>query len=66
MHKPSARRLQRIQGDTRRIDLGAPLPYPWRERAKPLGGRVADHFVGYFIVLCCVVLCVVFFVVSDF
>ncbi len=38
--------------------LWAPLTYPWRERAKPLGGRAAAAHVG-----CCVfcVLCVVVF-----
>jgi hypothetical protein len=37
VRKPSNRRLQRTHGETRRQDLGAPLPYPWREKAKPLG-----------------------------
>jgi hypothetical protein len=47
-------------GDVWRQDLGAPLPYHWRERAKLLEGRVAVAVahVG-FCVLCCVVLCVV-------
>jgi hypothetical protein len=31
--------------------LGVPLPYPWRERAKPLEGRVAGAHFG-----CCVLL----------
>ncbi len=40
-HKPATRRLLWTHGESRRQDLGAPLPYPWRERAKLLEGRVA-------------------------
>jgi hypothetical protein len=45
-------------GEARRQDLGAPLPYQWRERAKPLEGMVAAAVahVGC-CVLCCVVCC---------
>jgi hypothetical protein len=39
--EPATRRLLWTHGEMRRQDLGAPLPYPWRERAKPLEGRVA-------------------------
>jgi hypothetical protein len=38
--KPATGRLLWTHGESRRQDLGAPLPYPWRERAKPLEGRV--------------------------
>jgi hypothetical protein len=38
--KPATGRLLLTHGESRRQDLGAPLPYPWRERAKPLEGRV--------------------------
>jgi hypothetical protein len=38
--KPATWRLLWIHGELRRQDLGAPLPYPWRERAKLLEGRV--------------------------
>jgi hypothetical protein len=31
-HKPSAGRLQWIYREQQQDDLGAPLPYPWRER----------------------------------
>jgi len=56
---PDSTRLIRTIGyhrEPRHHDLGPPLPYPGRERAKPLEGRTAaDH------VSCCVffVLCVV-------
>ncbi len=39
--KPATRRLLWTHGESRHQDLGAPLPYPWIERAKPLEGRVA-------------------------
>jgi hypothetical protein len=39
--KPATGRLLWTHGESRRQDLGAPVPYPWRERAKPLKGRVA-------------------------
>jgi hypothetical protein len=39
--KPATGRLLWTHGESRRQDLGAPLPYPWRERTKPLEGRVA-------------------------
>ena len=47
-----------LMGEARRQDLGVPLPYQWRERAKLLEGRVAvaAAHVGF---VCCVVLCVV-------
>jgi hypothetical protein len=39
--KPATGRLLWTHGESWRQDLGAPLPYPWRERVKPLEGRVA-------------------------
>jgi hypothetical protein len=39
--KPTTDRLLWTHGESRCQDLGVPLPYPWRERAKPLEGRVA-------------------------
>ncbi len=43
--EPATRRLLWTHGELRCQDLGVPLPYPWRERAKPLEGRVvAAHF----------------------
>jgi hypothetical protein len=39
--EPATGRLLWTRGESWRQDLGAPLPYPWRERAKPLEGRVA-------------------------
>jgi hypothetical protein len=39
--EPATGRLLWTHGESRRQDLGAPLPYPWRERATPLEGRVA-------------------------
>jgi hypothetical protein len=39
--EPTTGCLLWTHGELRRQDLGAPLPYPWRERAKPLEGRVA-------------------------
>jgi hypothetical protein len=39
--KPATGRLLWTHGESRHQDLGVPLPYPWRERAKPLEGRVA-------------------------
>ncbi len=47
--EPATGRLLWTHGESRRQDLGAPLPYPWRERAKPLKGRVAAAHFG-----CCV------------
>jgi hypothetical protein len=38
--EPATRGLLWTHGESRHQDLGAPLPYPWRERAKPLEGRV--------------------------
>ncbi len=52
--KPSAGHLQLTHREQRRNDLGAPLTYPWWERAKPLEGWVAAAHVG-----CCVLRCVV-------
>jgi hypothetical protein len=43
-------------GEARWQDLEVPLPYQWRERAKPLKGRVA---VAASHVGCCVLCCVV-------
>ncbi len=53
---PTARALCTLIGEARRQDLGAPLPYQWRDRAKPLEGRVAAAVphVG-----CCELFCVV-------
>ncbi len=39
--KPATGRLLWTHGESWHQDLGVPLPYPWRERAKPLEGRVA-------------------------
>jgi hypothetical protein len=39
--KPATRRLLWTHGESWCQDLGAPLPYSWRERAKPQEGRVA-------------------------
>jgi hypothetical protein len=39
--KPATGRLLWTHGELWCQDLGAPLPYPWRERAKLLEGRVA-------------------------
>jgi hypothetical protein len=39
--EPATGRLLWTHGESRCQDLGAPLPYPWSERAKPLEGRVA-------------------------
>jgi hypothetical protein len=54
----TARAPHTLIGEARRQDLGVPLPYQWRERAKLLEGRVAvaAAHVGF---VCCVVLCVV-------
>jgi hypothetical protein len=52
--------LRTLMGEARRQDLGAPLPYQWRERAKPLEGRVSAAVVHVGGMLCCVVCCVVF------
>ena len=40
--------------------LWVPLTYPWRERSKPLEGRVAASHV-----VCCCVFCVLCFVVLE-
>ncbi len=48
-HKPTTRHLMWTHGESRRQDLGAPLPYLWRERVKLLEGRVVAAHVG-----CCV------------
>jgi hypothetical protein len=39
--EPATGRLLWTHGESWRQDLGSPLPYPWRERAKLLEGRVA-------------------------
>ncbi len=44
-------------------DLGVPLPYQWKDRAKPLEGRVAEAAAH---VGCCVLCCVVCCDLSDF
>ncbi len=43
---------QAAYGKRRRQDLAAPLPYPWRERAKPLEGRAVKAHVGVRVLLC--------------
>ena len=53
--KPDHRRLAWDHRRPRRHVLWAPLTYPWRERAKPLGGRAAASHV-----YCCVFCVVVF------
>jgi hypothetical protein len=40
-HEPATGRLLWTHGELWRQNLGAPLPYPWRERAMLLEGRVA-------------------------
>ncbi len=55
-HETSAGHLEWTHREQRRYDLGVPLPYPWRERAKPLEGWVAAAHVDC-CVLCCVVWC---------
>ncbi len=47
--EPATGRLLLTHGESRRQDLGVPLPYPWRERARPLESRVAVAHFG-----CCV------------
>ncbi len=47
--KPTTRCLLWNHGESRHQDFGAPLPHLWRERAKPLEGRVAAAHFG-----CCV------------
>jgi hypothetical protein len=47
--EPATGRLLWTRGESRHQDFGALLPYPWRERAKPLEGRVAAAHFG-----CCV------------
>jgi hypothetical protein len=39
--EPATGRLLWTHGESQRQDMGGPLPYPWRERVKPLEGRVA-------------------------
>jgi hypothetical protein len=60
-HEPSAGCLQWTHREQQHDDLGAPLPYPWQERAKPLEGWVAAAHVG-----CCVLCCVVCSDLSKF
>ena len=50
--KPDHGRLAWDHRRPQRHVLWAPLTYPWRERAKPLGARVVAAHVG-----CCVLLC---------
>ncbi len=47
--KPTTGRLLWNHGESRRHDLGAPLPYQWRERAKPLEGREATAHFGCYV-----------------
>ncbi len=57
--KPDHRRLAWDHRRPQRHVLWAPLTYPWRERAKPLEGRVAAaHVHSYWLLcdLCCCVL----------
>ena len=42
------------------VSGGAPLTFPWRERAKPLGVRVVAVHVG-----CCAFLCFCVVAMSD-
>jgi hypothetical protein len=58
--EPAPEHLQRTHGMTWRQHLGALLPYPWRERAKPLEGRVA---AALFDCCVCVFVCVFVFCV---
>ncbi len=51
--KPDHRRLAWDHREPRRHWLGAPVFCPWRERAKPVEGRVAAAHFG-----CCVLCCV--------
>jgi hypothetical protein len=55
---PTTRAPRTLIGEAQRQDLGVPLPYQWRERAKPLESRVAvaTAHVGC-CVLCCIVCC---------
>ena len=50
--KPAAMLLLKTQDEPWHRELGMNLAHPWRERAKPLGGRVAAAHVD-----CCVYLC---------
>ena len=50
--KPDGAHLAWAYTKWRHHDLGAPLTYPWRERAKPRGVRVVVAHAG-----CCVFLC---------
>jgi hypothetical protein len=47
-------------GEPQSQDLGAPLPYLWKERAKPLEGRVAAAHID-----CCVFLWLCFVVQAS-
>ncbi len=58
--KPTTGKLQQTYGVPWSQDLGAPLPYPWRDRATPQEGRVATHFD------CCLLCCVVFVLRAPF
>ncbi len=51
--KPDHRRLASDHRELQRHWLGAPVYCPWRERAKPVEGRVAAAHFG-----CCVLCCV--------
>jgi hypothetical protein len=54
---PTARAARTLIGEARCQDLGVPLPYQWRERAKLLEGRVAVAAAHVGFVWCCVVCC---------
>ena len=54
--KPDHGRLAWDHRRSRRYVLVAPLSYPWRERATPLGGRAVASHVGCY-VFCAVVFC---------
>ncbi len=60
---PTTRAPRTLMGGVRHQDLGVPLPYQWRERAKPLEGRVAAAAAH---VGCCVLCCVVCCDLSEF
>jgi hypothetical protein len=51
--KPAGVRLAWTRGEMLHRELGAHLAYSWRERAKPLRGRVVVVHVG----CCCGFLC---------
>jgi hypothetical protein len=50
--EPDCARLDPAYGKRRRQELAALLPNPWRERAKPLEGRVVEAHFGVCVLLC--------------